>query len=320
MRKFLGCVTIAAASVLMGAAGSVVTGQAALQADKCFANDYQVQRIPADQVVEACTRLLAEGSVDFTLVNEAGTLNNRGTAYLDLGKLDLAFADFNAALRIKPDGVSSLTNRGSIYLKKRNFDAAIADYSAVIGKSPNHLSAYINRGVAYLKKHDIDSAIRDFDYAKQLDRQSYAAFVNKSLALLERGDFAGANTEAAAATDLHPTYFWSYNLHCLLKASAKRDLSGAQADCNEALQRSNNNYVVYESVGLLNFQGGKYRDAVTAYDKFLAVEPNEPVALYMRGLSKRQLGDNAGADRDVAAAKALDPKVEALYMPLGSSS
>ena len=320
MRKILGCAAIAAASVFMGAAGSVVTGQAALQADKCFANNSDVQRIPADQVVAACTGLLAQGGAEFTLVNEAGTLNNRGTAYLDLGKLDLAFADFNAALRIKPDSISALTNRGSIYLKKRNFDAAIADYSAVIAKSPSHISAYINRGVANLKKHDLDSAIRDFNAAKQLDHESYAAYVNASLTLLEKGDFAGANSEAAAATALHPTYYWSYNLHCLLKASARRDLSGAQADCNEALQRSNGNYVVYESVGLLDYQSGKFRDAVAAYDKFLAVESNEPVALYMRGMSKRQLGDNAGADRDMAAAKALDPKVEALYLSLGTNS
>ncbi len=315
MRRIIASIALAAASVVLGAAGPMH------DTDKCFANaGLQAQRLPSAEIVEACTRILQKAGEDFTLTNEAGIRNNRGIAYLELGQLDQAMVDLNAALRISPNLIEAVNNRGSIYLKKRDFDAAIADYSSVIAREPKHISAYVNRGVAYLKKHDLTAALRDFDAAKSMDAESYAAFVNASLALLERGDVAGATSQANTAMRIHPTYFWSYNLYCIIKATSRQDFEGAARDCNEALERSDNNYVVYQSLGLLAFQTGRFRDAVADYDRFLMVEPNEPVALYMRGMSKRNLGDVSGADRDMTAAKALDPRVEILYAGMGSGS
>ena len=314
MRRILICSAIVATALFTGAIGEKK------EVDFCFANEFQGKRLASRDVVDACSDLLAKSGQEFTLRNEAQILNNRGTAYIDLGQLDLALADFNAALRIDPLLVEPVTNRGSVNLKKRNFDQAIADYTAVIAREPRHISAYVNRGVAHLKKHELDAAMQDFDAAMRIDSSSYAARINKSLTLLERGDIAGANAEAAAASAQHPSYFWSHNLQCLLKASTRQDLTGAQSACAEAQRVSANNYAVFHSIGLVKYQMGQFREAVTAYDRFIAFEPNEPVALYMRGLSKRRLGDSAGGDRDVAAARALDPKVEAIYGSLAGSS
>jgi tetratricopeptide (TPR) repeat protein len=289
-------------------------------ADTCFANEFQGRRIASELVVEACSGLLAKAGDEFTLRNEARIRNNRGTAYLDIGQLDAALADFNAALKIEPGLIEAATNRASIFLKQRNFDQAIADYSAVISREPSHISAIVNRGVAHLKNHELDAAIADFDTARRMDGDSYAARINKSLALLEKGDVSGARAEADSAMAVHPTYFWSHNLQCLIMASTRQDLAGAERECNEAQRISGNNYAVFHSVGLVKYQMGQYREAVAAYDKFIKAEPNEPVALYMRGLAKRRLGDAAGADRDLAASRALDPKVEAIYSSLGGST
>lgn len=314
MRKILASGAIIVAGFLGGALGPLK------EADICFANEFQERRIPSGEVVEACSDLLAKAGTEFTLRNEARIYNNRGTAYLDVGPLEAALADFNAALRIEPGLVEAATNRASIYLKQRKFDQAIADYTAIINREPGHISAYVNRGVAHLKKHELDAAIADFDRVRRMDGDSYAARVNKSLALLEKGDIAGARAEADSAMAVHPTYFWSHNLQCLLMASTRQDLAAAERECIEAQRISGNNYAVYHSIGLVKYQTGQYREAVAAYDKFIKAESNEPVALYMRGLAKRRLGDNAGAEQDIAASRALDPKVEAIYSSLGSNS
>jgi tetratricopeptide (TPR) repeat protein len=49
-------------------------------------------------------------------------------AYWDKNEYDLALADFNKALSIKPDYVIALNNRGMFYLDKEEYDLAIADF------------------------------------------------------------------------------------------------------------------------------------------------------------------------------------------------
>lgn len=49
------------------------------------------------------------------------------------------------------------------------------------------------------------------------------------------------------------------------------------------------------------------------YNQALTIEPTEAASLYMRGYTKKKLGDTAGADADIAAAKALNGDIENLF-------
>jgi tetratricopeptide (TPR) repeat protein len=64
------------------------------------------------QAVADCDQSLALRDKD------AGTLNSRAFAYLRLGKLDEALADYNAALKINPRLASALYGRGLTKQKK----------------------------------------------------------------------------------------------------------------------------------------------------------------------------------------------------------
>ena len=50
--------------------------------------------------------------------------------------------------------------------------------------------------------------------------------------------------------------------------------------------------------------------AIADLDRAVELAPGNAAALYNRGLAKRQTGDTAGADADVAKAREIDPNIE----------
>jgi len=64
-----------------------------------------------------------------------------------LSEYDRAIADYNEAIRLKPQA-NFLTNRGDAYNDKRDYDRAIADYDRAIALNPGFYLAYNNRGAA----------------------------------------------------------------------------------------------------------------------------------------------------------------------------
>ena len=62
---------------------------------------------------------------------------------------------------------------------------------------------------------------------------------------------------------------------------------------------------------------GQFAAAVDDYSSALRLAPNLASALYGRGLARLRQGDNAGGDRDVAAAKLIDLKVADAFARYG---
>ena len=62
---------------------------------------------------------------------------------------------------------------------------------------------------------------------------------------------------------------------------------------------------------------GQFDKAVADEDEALKIAPKNAPLLYVRGLAKRKLGDAAGGDEDIAAAKAINPKISDAYAQYG---
>jgi tetratricopeptide (TPR) repeat protein len=54
---------------------------------------------------------------------------------------------------------------------------------------------------------------------------------------------------------------------------------------------------------------GDYDTAIADYSAALKTNPRDAVALYSRGIAKKNKGDEAGGQADIDAAKQLDPKI-----------
>jgi tetratricopeptide (TPR) repeat protein len=77
--------------------------------------------------------------------------------------------------------------------------------------------------------------------------------------------------------------------------------SGAESQQNLA--------IAYYNRGLAYENLNNYAKAIADYSEALALDPEDADALLYRGLDKIRLGDKAGGDADIAAAKRIDPNI-----------
>jgi Tfp pilus assembly protein PilF len=152
--------------------------------------------------------------------------NNRGNAYITLGKYQQAIDDYNAAIRIDPRYAKAYVNRGlalthiheyqkalhdfntaldldiqdsSVYFNRGNvfkalgsYERALEDYTKALSLNPENVDAYNNRGTTYLKLIKLEMAIEDFTSALTLDPENEMAHANRGLAYEKQGNYVRA--------------------------------------------------------------------------------------------------------------------------------
>jgi tetratricopeptide (TPR) repeat protein len=113
--------------------------------------------------------------------DRASTLVNRGIIYNTARKLDLALADFDAALAINPDLAEAFLNRGNSRFLQGDSEQALADYTRAIDLKIDRLAAaHYDRALAYGSLGRLMQAKADLQAA-----------------LASEPDFAPAKTELA---------------------------------------------------------------------------------------------------------------------------
>ncbi|MFZ1990547.1 MAG: tetratricopeptide repeat protein [Alphaproteobacteria bacterium] len=102
------------------------------------------------------------------------------------------------------DRASTLVNRGIIYNNARKMNLALADFAAALAMNPNIAEAYLNRGNSKFLQGKLDEAIADYTHALDLkiDRAG-AAYYDRALAYVaqKRLKEAKADLEAALAEE-----------------------------------------------------------------------------------------------------------------------
>ena len=102
---------------------------------------------------------------------------------------------------------------------------------------------------------------------------------------------------------------------CYMRATLKSNLDNALADCDQAIRLMPGNPDILGVRAFVLYQQGNYQQALDAYDTTLALKPDIASALFMRGCAKGKLGDVAGKDADIAAAKTIQANIEIVFKP-----
>lgn len=106
----------------------------------------------------------------------------RGEAFAGAKRYDLAIADYNMAIRLKPGYAEAYNDRGHAYhWKGGDGDRALADFTRAIELRHNYPTAYNNRGVVYMAGGHAARAIPEFDRALQLNPNLRNAYVNRAM-------------------------------------------------------------------------------------------------------------------------------------------
>lgn len=205
---------------------------------------------------------------------------------------------------------SSVSQGDALELKIRNCTVIIASTS----ESPrNKAAAYNNRGNAYQDSKDLDRAIADFDAAIRL-RPDYAlAYSNRGNAYSRRKDYARAIASYDEAIRIDPNQASAYNNRCFALAAAGGDLQQAIRDCDMALMLRPGFACALGSRGFAHFRAGALEPALADLDAALKADGKSAPWLYLRGIIRLRRGDRAGADADIAAARAIQPDIADEY-------
>lgn len=129
----------------------------------------------APGAIKACTALLQKLPASDSY--RPYVLINRGIDYDILGQYDLAMADFNEAMKLKPGFAGAYRNRAVEWCRKGDYAASIADYSEALRLDPTDVYALYGRGVARIRAGDVAQGKADIAAANA--QGPYAADVYK---------------------------------------------------------------------------------------------------------------------------------------------
>lgn len=105
------------------------------------------------------------------------------------------------------DLAATHVNRGILSMRRMDLDDAIADFNRAIRLRPDIGDAFLNRGAALLLKGQDQAAMGDFDSAIALgSQQPYSAHYNRAIARERMGDVRGAYEDYQAALAILPEW------------------------------------------------------------------------------------------------------------------
>jgi len=202
--------------------------------------------------------------------NSAKTLYNQGRAATAAGKLDEALANFELAIKLKPDLAEAYLGRGMTYVQLSgsiemdqsdrpkpmadfdaqktvlNLDKAFADLDQAIMLKPVLAEAYAARGMAHMRRVELNVAMGMRDKGKMM-------------AELDSG-IADCNE----AIRLKPTFALAYYSRAILYG-ARREFDKALADYHEAIRLNPRAAAFYCKRGLTYEKLGQRDEAVADY-------------------------------------------------------
>ncbi|WP_293360435.1 tetratricopeptide repeat protein, partial [Microcoleus sp. CAWBG24] len=108
---------------------------------------------------------------------------NRGTALVNLGRLEEAISSYDKALEFKPDDHEAWNNRGYALGNLGLLEEAVASYDKALEFKPNLHETWNNRGVALRNLGLLEEAVASYDKALECKPDKHDAWNNRGVAL-----------------------------------------------------------------------------------------------------------------------------------------
>jgi tetratricopeptide (TPR) repeat protein len=117
-------------------------------------------------LIDACTRLIDSGQAN---ANQLEAVYAQRGDWQRLQQPERALADYNEALKLRPNTAKVLTDRAFVYITLNQLDAAIEDLNQAIELLPPKSAgrALYYRGTIFLKRKDYDRALNDLNDAEK---------------------------------------------------------------------------------------------------------------------------------------------------------
>jgi tetratricopeptide (TPR) repeat protein len=236
--------------------------------------------------------------------------HNLGVELADEGKTEAAIAEYQAALRIRPDYAQARTDLGNALLKVSGRGGeALAQYRAAVESMPGSPIPHNDLGNALVKAGRLQDAVAEYQAALAI-KPEYAEARNnlgKALAGMPgRGGEAVAHYQAALR--INPNLAEAHvNLGDALAQMPGR-IAEAMAEYQTALRINPNLAEAHHSLGrALSDMPGRMADAAAEYEAALRANPDFAEAHYDLGLALSAMDRPAEALSHFEAALKIRP-------------
>jgi tetratricopeptide (TPR) repeat protein len=190
----------------------------------------------------------------------------RGNLRSDLGDKQGALADYNKAIKLKPDDADAYKKRGIVRSDLGDKQGAIADYNKAIELKPDFAEAYKNRGLIRSDLGDKEGALADYNKAIELKPDFAQAYKNRGLIRSDLGDKQGALADYNKAIELNQHYILAYYNRGVVR-NYLGDKQGALADYNKAIELKPDNAESYYGLGIVRRELGDKQGAIKYFQK-----------------------------------------------------
>jgi serine/threonine protein kinase/predicted Zn-dependent protease len=224
---------------------------------------------------------------------------------LNAGRPGEARVGLTACIGRRPDFAWTYLLRGFAAVQEADDADAEADFAAAFrldDSNPVRYAAHVNRGLLRMRQGKLEEAISDLQEAVTLRPDEFQAYVTLARAFQRQVRAANAAQAIDTAVRLRPDLAIVYRARGQLRKEWN-DLAGSLADFETAARRESNvgrspaaadDHV---ECGRIHHLQGRFSDAVAAYDRALAVNPEHAIAYHLRGEALLELNRAAEAER-----------------------
>jgi tetratricopeptide (TPR) repeat protein len=225
--------------------------------------------------------------------------SNRAAVFLRIGDLAAARADIDRALALNADDPKLLENRIVIAREAADWKTVISDSTWLLEHFPARAMWLVERGRALGAESRLTESLADLDRAVNLEPTA-SAYLYRGITRYYLGQYQAAVEDLTRAltddSDLVSPYLW----RCRAQYRMKQYQAGLP-DCDEYVLRSPEDYEGYYVRGILRSRAGSQDSAIADYRRAieLAENPGDSAnAWYGLGIAS----ERAGRKKDAATA------------------
>ena len=252
--------------------------------------------------IRGCTAFLSQSSNNAGKRVDAGkraaiAYFNRGYAFSQLGRNNLAIADYTQAIELDPRNILYHYQRGQLLAILGEEKRAEADFNAISEIDAKDPRAARGHALALFNGRNYKDAVTALDEAERKDPKNAWTFFLRGRAQWNLGRLQEAANDLEKSVELDqsskqrdPRYLL---FRGLLRAS-RQLFDDAKKDFGEALKINPRYAEALVARGNLLAKQGKIEDAVADFDKAIASEPLNAAAYEARG---KPVGNKFAEDR-----------------------
>lgn len=262
---------------------------------------------PAPQPIE--TNATAEAN-DSVSIEEATVCVQRGERHRAAGQKDKALTCYQEALALNPDCTQAYLSRASIYIEQGRLNEALVDCNSALQREPERAVLYVLRGLVYTRLGNVKRALEEANDAIRFDPQLPSAYMLRGTARFKKGMMGEALTDVKEAIRLRPNDAkFHAELGRLLAQTGQHEQ--AARTYAKVLELAPNFHEARLQRGVALREAGEAAEAEAELTHYLRRCPGNAVAHYQRGLCRLAQRNYAQAMTDFDKAIALKPDDEA---------